>query len=265
MNLASIHVFPVKSFRGNDSMRAVVEARGLRDDRRWMLVDANARFVTARQLPRMLLFRAHAEPAGLSLVAPDGSTHTVARPAASEPLIQVAIWQSSSPARCADAETNAWISHHLGSMVRLVYMADDCVRSVSKAWAQPGDIVSFADGFPLLLIGTASLDGLNARLAQPVSMANFRPNLVVHTDTPHVEDRWRLIRIGDCTFSVSKPCTRCVLTTIDPERATPASDGEPLATLKTYRRESVGVTFGQNLLVRGTGELAPGMPVEVLE
>ena len=107
MNLASIHVFPVKSFRGNDSSRAVVEARGLRDDRRWMLVDANSRFVTARQLPRMLLFRAHAEPAGLSLVAPDGSTHTVARPAASEPLIQVAIWQSSSPARCAVGRARA--------------------------------------------------------------------------------------------------------------------------------------------------------------
>ena len=265
MKLVSAHLYPVKSLRGVEVTHATVEARGLRGDRRYMLIDAAARFVTARQHPRLLLITATFTTAGLRLELPDGDARDVAMPALTQPCIEVGIWRSHSPARVVDAAINAWLSRHLGIDVRLVHMADDCVRTVSREWSKPGDIVSFADGFPLLLIGTASLDLLNSKLAQPVTMANFRPNLVVQTDTAHVEDDWRRIRIGDCEFTVSKPCTRCVLTTIDPANALRAANGEPLTTLKTYRREAIGVTFGQNLLVRSTGEIATGMPVEVLE
>lgn len=269
MKLVSAHLYPVKSLRGVDVARATVEARGLRGDRRYMLIDAAARFVTARQHPRLLLVTATLVAAGLRLELPDGDARDVAVPALTQPCIDVGIWRSHSPARVVDDAINAWLSRHLGIEVRLVHMANDCVRTVSREWSSalptPGDIVSFADGFPLLLIGTASLDLLNSKLARPVTMANFRPNLVVQTDTAHVEDDWRRIRIGDCEFAVCKPCTRCVLTTIDPANALRAANGEPLTTLKTYRREAIGVTFGQNLLVRHIGDIATGMKVEVLE
>jgi hypothetical protein len=265
MKLAAIHLYPVKSMRGLDLDAADVEARGLHGDRRWMLVDARSRFVTARQHPMLLRFAAERIRAGLVIFAPDGSVRDVAEPGESAPTLEVGIWKSSSPARVADAATNAWLSQQLGIEVRLVHMGDDCVRAVSAEWSEAGDMVSFADGFPLLLIGSASLDLLNSKLARPVSMANFRPNLVVETSTPHVEDQWRRIRIGDCEFALPKPCTRCVLTTIDPLSAMPAADGEPLATLKQYRREALGVTFGQNLLVRAPGRIEVGMPVELVE
>ena len=244
---------------------AEVEARGLRGDRRWMLVDANARFVTARQHPRLLTFSAELIRDGLVLFGPDGSVRDVGEPPLTAPTIEVGIWKSSSPARVADDAINHWVSQQLGIDVRLVHMADDCIRDVSRDWSKPGDIVSFADGFPLLLIGSASLDLLNSKLSRPLSMANFRPNLVLKTATAHAEDRWKRIAIGDVEFDVVKPCTRCILTTIDPDSATPAADGEPLATLKTYRREAIGVTFGQNLVARGNGPIADGMPVRVVE
>jgi uncharacterized protein YcbX len=265
MHLSSILLYPVKSMRGHAVATADVESRGLRGDRRWMLIDANARFITARQHPRLLQFSAELIRDGLVLFAPDGGVRDVGEPLRSAPTIDVGIWKSSSPARVADADINDWLSQRLGIDVRLVHMADDCVRSVSRDWSTSGDIVSFADGFPLLLIGTASLDQLNAKLPRPVSMANFRPNLVVNTATAHVEDGWKRIAIGDAEFDVVKPCTRCVLTTIDPDDATPAADGEPLATLKTYRREAIGVTFGQNLIPRSLGAIAADLPVRVLE
>ncbi len=265
MNVTSLHVYPVKSFAGNQVAYSAVEPRGLRGDRRWMLVDSGARFLTARQLPRMLNLVATPTVDGLRIHERDGDACEVATPAASAKRIHVTIWKSTSSARVADAATNAWLSQRLGQEVRLVHMADDCVRTVDDIGSVPGDIVSFADGYPLLLIGTASLDLLNSKLERPVSMANFRPNLVVKTDVAHVEDRWQRIRIGSVEFAVSKACTRCVLTTIDPESAIRAADGEPLATLKSYRREAIGVTFGQNLLVRSEGTIARGAKVEVLE
>lgn len=263
--LESIHLYPVKSMRGVATTCADVAPRGLHGDRRWMLVDAHARFVTARQHPRLLAWSAELIRDGLVLFAPDGSVRDVGEPPLSAPTIEVGIWKSSSPARVADEAINHWLSRQLGIDVRLVHMADDCLRSVSRAWSRPGDLVSFADGFPLLLIGTASLDLLNAKLTRPVSMANFRPNLVVRTATPHVEDNWKRIAVGDVAFDLVKPCTRCILTTIDPDSATPAADGEPLATLKTYRRETLGVTFGQNLIPRGLGTLVAGASLRVLE
>lgn len=265
MNLIAIHRYPVKSLRGQALATADVEARGLHRDRRWMLVDARGRFLTARQHPQLLKCSAELVQSGIVLFAPDGSARAVAEPPLSAPTIDVDIWKSSTTARVADAAANDWLSRHIDLAVRLVHMGDDCVRAVAPEWSQAGDIVSFADGFPLLLIGSASLDLLNSKLARPVSMANFRPNLVVQTADAHVEDGWKRIAIGAVEFDIVKPCTRCILTTIDPDSAIPAADGEPLTTLKTYRREAIGVTFGQNLVPRGTGSLATGMTVRVVE
>jgi uncharacterized protein YcbX len=138
------------------------------------------------------------------------------------------------------------------------------VQMYDGRYGRDEDRVSLADAFPLLLVSQAALDQLNAKLAQPVPMLRFRPNLVVAGTQPHAEDDWRRIRIGAIEFDVVKACTRCVFTTVDFERGERDPTGEPLRTLTTYRRTAEGVTFGQNLIPRGTGTLRAGDPIEVL-
>lgn len=260
MHIDKPRIYPLKSARGLQLDSAEVQPRGLADDRRWMVIDAQGRFVTARKISSMVLIgaRVQVSDGALTLEAPGATSLRVSVPAAVSPKIEVEVWNSHCPARVADADANAWIAQVLGGNYRLAHMADDCVRSVSKAWSKPGDSVSFADGFPLLLIGTASLEELNRRLLRPVTMANFRPNLIVHTDEPFIEDRWKRIRIGAIEFDVTKPCTRCVLTTVDPDTGVRAPNADPLTTLKTFRSFEIGVTFGQNLIPRGIGRLCEG-------
>ena len=140
----------------------------------------------------------------------------------------------------------------------------DCLRAVDPDHSRPGDIVSFADGYPLLAISQAALDLLNSRLTRPVPMLRFRPNLVIAGTAPHAEDGWKRVRIGGVEFDVAKPCIRCVFTTVDFERGAFDPSGEPLRTLLTYRRTPKGVSFGQNLIPRGAGTLRVGDAFQVL-
>ena len=158
-----------------------------------------------------------------------------------------------------------WLSAFIGRPCRLVQVPEARARQVDTGYAQPGDKVAFSDGFPLLLIGQASLDDLSARVGRPLEMLRFRPNLVIEGSAPYAEDGWKRIRIGELEFEVAKGCSRCILTTIDPQTGERSADREPLSTLKTYREREGDVYFGQNLLPRGVGELRVGMPVEVLE
>lgn len=263
MQLSSLYLYPIKSTAPLVVEAALVEPRGLRDDRRWMVVDADGRFITGRQLPRLTLVRAQPGPDGLSLDAPGMPTLQVPFPQTSV-TVPVNVWKSDVAARPADAASDAWLSEFLGQPVQLVHMDAGVTRPMTDVHSQAGDEVSFADAFPMLLITRAALDGLNARLAKPVSMLQFRPNLVVDGAAAHAEDDWKRIRIGDVEFDVAKPCTRCVFTTVDPLRGERDPDGEPLRTLIGYRRSGDGVTFGQNLIPRSPGTLRIGDAVEVL-
>ncbi|MGA9341093.1 MAG: MOSC N-terminal beta barrel domain-containing protein [Rhodanobacteraceae bacterium] len=263
--LANLHIYPLKSGAPLALEHARVEPRGLEHDRRWMVVDDNARFLTARTLPRLTLIRA--VPAGndaLQLAAPGAPPLHLNLPMPNRSRIAVTVWNDTVDALPADAEADAWISRFLDLACRLVYMDDGSSRGVDRTYAREGDQVSFADGFPLLAISQAALDQLNDKLAQPVSMLRFRPNLVISGTEPHAEDDWKQIRIGGTVFDVVKPCMRCVLTTVDFERGMFDADGEPLRTLKTYRRGEKGISFGENLIPRGSGELKIGDSVEVL-
>lgn len=262
--LSAIHIFPIKSCAAWVRDEAVVEARGLAGDRRWMVTDVNGKFLTARQHPRLTLVRARADGGALALSAPDMPPLRLTPPA-SAARVETTVWKSLVRAQVADAEADGWISAFLGLPARFVHMDADCVRTVDADYGRPGDEVSFADGYPLLLISQAALDALNAKLAQPVPMLRFRPSLVVAGTAPHAEDEWKRIRIGAIEFDLVKACTRCVFTTVDYERGEFDPAGEPLRTLTTYRRTPKGVTFGQNLIPRGRGRLRVGDAVEVLE
>lgn len=239
-----------------------IGVRGPLYDRHWMLVNEEGRFLTQRELPRMALVRPEIQETGLRLRAPGMFDLDV--PADSEEEMRVQLWRDICTARVMSPAADQWLSDFLGVPCRLVYLPEEQVRQVDQQYAVAEDQVGFADGFPFLLISQASLDDLNRRMPRPLSMERFRPNLVVEGCAPYAEDGWKRIRIGRLIFRVVKPCSRCVIPTVNPE--TGARDGnEPLKTLMRYRREGNNVYFGQNILHDDIGELTPGMKVEVLE
>jgi len=201
----------------------------------------------------------------LLLSAPDMPPLQVALPDAAAPLREVSVWRDSLQVPDAGDAAAAWLSRVLGRDCRLVYMPPGHARQVDRQYAEVGERVAFADGFPLLLIGQASLDDLSARVGRALEMLRFRPNLVVAGGTPYAEDGWRRIRIGELEFRVVKGCSRCIMTTLDPHTGERSADREPLSTLKRYRERDGEVYFGQNLIACGSGQLALDMPVEVLE
>jgi uncharacterized protein YcbX len=225
-----------------------------------MLVDANGRFLTQRRHPRMAQIHVAFADDGYTVTAPGRAPLRL--PAGLDSTVSetcmVRIWNDTVEACLADTETNLWFSATMGFACGLVYLADDQHRPVQNEAARFDDEVSFADGAPLLLISEPSLAALNQRLAEPVTIERFRPNLVVSADEPHAEDSWRTLAIGDAEFDVAWPCSRCVLTTVDPETGEPDPDREPLRTLMSYRRRGTSTYFGQNLLPRTLGRIELG-------
>jgi hypothetical protein len=267
MRLSALYRFPLKSAIGEPLQQAQLDAQGLRGDRRWMVVDAESgRFLTQRLLPQMTQLSARWQGSErLLLKAPGMDELAVELPGAEAELRGVVVWRDSLQVPDAGDAAAAWLSRWLERPCRLVQIPVERARQVNTAYARPGDKVGFADGFPLLLIGQASLDDLSARVGRPLEMLRFRPNLVIEGSEPYAEDDWKRIRIGGLEFRVAKGCSRCIITTLDPRTGERSADREPLATLKTYREREGDVYFGQNLIPDSTGMLEIGMPVEVLE
>jgi uncharacterized protein len=262
--LAQLFIHPIKSTRGLPLTRATVEPMGLRDDRRWMLVRPDGSFVTGRESPSLVRVSALPSEGGLRLSAPDQPELRVPVPPAEAERLDVTIWNDRCSAARAGEAADRWFSQYLGEPVLLVHVDARTNRPVDPRYARPEDRVGFPDAFPLLLLSRASVEELNRRLARPVTMEHFRPNLVVEGCEPFAEDSWKRLRVGAVELEVVKPCARCVFTTVDPLTGKKARDGEPLRTLSDFRRREGKVMFGQNVLVRVPGTLEIGAPVELL-
>ncbi|WP_328723262.1 MOSC domain-containing protein [Streptomyces sp. NBC_00247] len=269
--LHSIHLHPVKSLAALTVDEAVVEPWGLAGDRRWMLVSGAGTAVTQRQEPRLAGISAAALPGGgVELSAPGREPLAVAVPERSDTVVVELFGKKCEVVEAAPA-AHAWLSGFLGAEVRLVHQDEPSFRRpVDPAYARPGETVSLADGYPLLVTTTASLDALNALIASgdharegPLPMNRFRPNVVVDGTAPWEEDGWRRIAIGAVAFRVVKPCARCVVTTVD--QSTSQRGKEPLRTLALHRRSGAKLLFGQNLVPEGTGTVRVGEPFRVLE
>ncbi|MFE1861458.1 MOSC domain-containing protein [Streptomyces anandii] len=269
--LRSIHLYPVKAFRGLAPREAVVEPWGLAGDRRWVLIDDGGKVVTQRQQPHLALAAAEPVPGGgLRLSAPgrDPLTVAVPRPGAT---VTVDVFGDKVEAVPAEPAAHAWCSEYAGADVRLLHMDDPATRRpVDPDYALPGETVSFADGFPLLLTAVSSLDSLNSLIAEgdqaqegPLPMNRFRPSVVVAGTAAWAEDEWQRLAIGEVTFRVAKTCGRCVVTTTD--QATAERGKEPLRTLGRHRRFGGELVFGQNLVPESTGTIRLGDPVTILE
>ena len=262
MRVTALNVYPVKSCAATPLEVAELDARGIRGDREFMLVDAQRRFLTQREQPRLALIVPRRTDSTLTLSAP-GMPPLSLEPV-DEPRYTAQIWRDSVVAADQGDRVADWLSTYLGQAVRLVRLPVDSVRRVDPDFAsRPDAQVSLADAFPVLLISEESLADLNTRLEQPLPMNRFRPNVVVSgAGVPYAEDTWAEVQIGELAFSVVKACARCVTTTTN--QLTAERGHEPLATLATYRRVARGVLFGQNLIHAGEGQIAVGDPLTVL-
>ncbi|VVO20622.1 MOSC domain-containing protein [Pseudomonas fluorescens] len=267
LRLSALYRYPLKSGKGEPLQQVRLDKLGLDGDRRWMLVDeASGRFLTQRAVPQMSQLSALWNAAGgLSLSACGLSPIEVPLPTADAQLRGVTIWRDTLRVPDAGDEAGAWVSEFIGKSTRLVQVPVERARTTQAGYGRDDDQVAFADGFPLLLIGQGSLDDLSERVGRGLEMLRFRPNLVIEGSEAYAEDGWKRIRIGDIEFRVVKPCSRCILTTIDPQTGERNADREPLATLQKYRSQEDGAMFGQNLVNDGNGWLEVGMPVTILE
>lgn len=267
VTIRALNIYPIKSCRGIALDSALVGATGLADDRHWMMVRPNGRFVTQRELPRMALIETRVDAEGLTLKAPGVQALAVRRTDAGDGL-DVTVWKFTGRGIDCGESAAEWCTRYLGTPLRLVRFDPGTPRQCSADWTQGIHATTeFADGYPILVISLASLAELNSRLPAALPMERFRPNLVIDGVGAYDEDRIHELRVDGVTLRLVKGCTRCSITTTDQNTGT--LDGvEPLATLKGYRydRELKGVVFGQNaIVVDGVGSrLRVGQTLELV-
>ena len=269
MRVVSIHTYPIKSCYRVDHERVEVEPWGMAGDRRWCVVDpATGEAITQRDNRSLTQIRPQPlSGMGVVLRTAGQADLKVAEPVDGE-LVDVSVWSFTGRAVRAGAAADDWLSSALDQKVRLVWLADPTQRAVESPYAAPGDRVSFADGYPVLLGNLGSVASLNDLIAEsgslegPLPMTRFRPNIVIDDAPAWAEDSWLggRVRIGDVVFRVPKPCDRCVVTTTDQE--TGVRGHEPLRTLGRHRNINQKLLFATNLIPDGRGWISVGDAVE---
>lgn len=263
--LSEIWIYPIKSLAGIRVEQATVLEKGLEHDRRFMLIDADNRFITQREHPELTLF--DTEIKGNWLRVTHRATKQVIDlelyPQQGVPAIPATIWNDTVSVFEVNPRISEWFSNELKFSCRLMHFPEKNKRPVDSAYAINNEQVSLADGYPFLIIGQASLDDLNTRLAEPVEIRRFRPNFVFTGGEPYEEDTWKDFSIGTVRFTGVKNCARCVLTTVDP--ATGTKGVEPLSTLSTYRRKNGKVYFGKNVVAGNNGTISEGDFIKLSE
>ncbi len=260
----NLYLYPIKSLGGIAVQEALVEERGFKYDRRWMLVDPSGEFLTQRQHPQLALLQVALGESELTVFSKVDPSREISFDLEmnSGKEMQVKVWGDEVAALQVAQTVSDWFSDFLGMDVELVVMPESSHRKLDPRYAVQEESVSFADGMPYVIIGQASLDELNGRLADPVGMDRFRPNLVFSGGDAYAEDQFKKLQIGEVDFQVVKPCARCVMITVDQEKG--AKGKEPLATLATYRSLGSKVYFGQNAVALTQGIVRVGDPIHQL-
>lgn len=265
MEVTQIFVYPVKSLGGISLSESYLTEKGLKYDRRWLLVDGKNKLITQRSHPQLVLFYCKLVESGIEVTYSKDGSHCLIPFVPSQTASKefVGVWDDEVEVMEVDAEVNQWFSERIGEKVRLMFQPDDSFRPIDARYAvTPADQVSVADGYPVLIISEASLADLNKRLQEPVEMLRFRPNLVIGGTEVYEEDTLESIRIGKAGLKGVKNCGRCIMITNDPVHAVLAK--EPLKTLSSYRKVGSKVIFGRNFLVRNVGRIKVGDRLEML-
>lgn len=259
--ITELTIYPVKSLGGIAVPKVQLTQTGFEYDRRWMLVDAQNRFVSQREWPKLCLFQVSFLPTGFQIMYQSQSIIIPFFLQQGLP-IQVRIWDDPVMAFLAAPAINEWFSYQLEMPVRLVYLPDTSQRNVVIKDQVYSSQVSFADAYPILGIGEEALNFLNQQLEHQIPMNRFRPNLVFSGGNPHDEDQWKELLINGVSVQAIKPCARCVVTTINQQTGVNAH--EPLAKLATYRKKENKILFGQNMIAASTGYIEIGHTIEII-
>ena len=260
--LTNLYIYPIKSTKGIELRQTRVEEKGLKDDRRYMLVDNNGQFITGRTHPQLTQVNIEFSKKGLLVSTANHPSFYIQPEHFSKETIIVSIWSDMVEAQHCHIDYDRWFSHFLKLDCKLVYFSESSIRCVKNKQTQVG----FADGYPLLLINQASVDTLNTYLDSPVTALHFRPNIIINGEQPFIEDNWARIKIGEVEFEVSKPCSRCNFTNVNPKTGV-ADMEQPLKTLAKFRfkQEKGNIDFGQNLIPLNQGIIKSGDTIQVLE
>jgi uncharacterized protein YcbX len=255
--LSEINIYPIKSLAGISLQTSEVEDRGLKYDRRWVLVDDTNTFFTQRDFPEMALLKVSIDNNGLHIQHKLKNVETLIIPFNYDhsKKDKVVIWDDTVEGEFYNQTIDEWFSDILGIKCHLVKMPESTKRIVDETYAK-NKTVSFADGYPFLIIGQSSLDDLNSRMEVPLPMNRFRTNFVFTGGQPFEEDHWKKFKIGEIIFEAVKPCARCVITTTNQETAERLH--EPLLTLSKYRKFDNKVMFGINLICESFGQIKVG-------
>lgn len=269
LSVASLHIYPIKSLGGISVKEARTADRGFEHDRRWMLIDANGRFISQREAAAMACLHSSLTDDGFRVtdIRDDDSIDLPWRLDSGERQ-RASVWSDSLDVLSASVEVSAWFADKLGITCELMFMPDSTHRAVDQTYAT--GITSLSDGFPYLVLSQASLDDLNSRIASAdpfigpsahLPMDRFRPNIVIAGGSAFQEDGWKDITIGAARFSLVKPCARCLITTTD--QRTGERGKEPLRTLAAYRKRAtsegaVKIDFGMNAMAMSGGSVHVG-------
>lgn len=259
--LTEIWIYPIKSLGGVRKSSAQVMQKGLQYDRRWMLVDEQNIFLTQRTIPQLALFKLEESESGFTIRYQHDTIFLPAKEELHSNPMSAQIWDDAVTVHEVSRAHSVWFSARLGFTCRLVAFPELQPRSVDPDFAIRDEQVSLADGYPLLIIGEPSLHDLNQRLSIPVPMDRFRPNLVFSGGEAYEEDQWKNFSVGVNRFTGVKPCSRCVLTTVNQQSGEKGT--EPLATLAGYRKKNGKVYFGQNVLAIDHKEIYEGDEITI--
>ena len=279
MIVSELCVYPLKSCQGISIKQAEVRSQGFLGDRNMMLVSSKGKFLTQRQYPQLAKVQVKIVEQNIILRVEDESLPPLTfTPNLTGAIIEVEIWRDRLMAIDQGDEVAQWfhrlLNLDLTKACRLVRQSPKHIRLLDKKYPNDNDQpISFADNYPIMLTNTASLEELNQRIVeihqqqkQAIPMNRFRPNIVVDTTEPFIEDNWSLIQIGDIRFTVKKPSSRCIITTIDQKQGTKNQLKEPLNTLGTFRQLSEqGVMFGENMIPQNEGIIQVGDRLQVLK
>ncbi len=263
--VAALFVYPVKSARGIARSRVRVAASGFEWDRQWMLVDGKGTFLSQRTHPQ--LARIVPEIAGDALVLTSRGVPPLRVPLDTRgERLAVRVWSDACTGIDQGAAAHAWASRVVGEEVRLVRASPDMARPANVKFAGPTPApLAFPDGYPLLVCNQASLEDLNGRLAEPITIERFRPNLVLAGLAAWAEDRIDTLTVGAVTIRLVKPCTRCSIPSRDPLTGEASTDPVPVLRKFRFDRSLRGVTFGENAVIAAGagGEIERGSPCRV--
>ena len=265
LQLSQLFIYPIKSLGGIAKQSVEITNTGFKHDRRWMLVDEKNIFLTQRTHPQMVLLHVAETGDGFIVSKYNDEALSINIPfiTPSQKKITVTVWEDVCPAIEISDSHNAWFSDMLNVKCRLVYMPDDTKRMVDKRYAANEEVTSFSDGYPILMIGQSSLDKLNEKLAEALPVNRFRPNIVFTGGHAHIEDEMAAFEINELNFLGVKPCSRCVVTTIN--QRTSEKGKEPLTTLSGYRMKNNKIYFGQNVLQQQNGVINIGNEIKIIK